>query len=146
MDKTSVLGDTIKYLEHLQDKVSSLEEQVSRNTMDSVVLVNKSHVVEDEGSSDERSWAGPIDGPEIEARVSGKSVLLKLICEKQKGVLVRLVAEVENLGLTVVSTSVTPFGGFSLAITIIAEMDTEDSLSGKDMVKALRLALKSAGN
>ncbi|GER30750.1 basic helix-loop-helix (bHLH) DNA-bindingsuperfamily protein [Striga asiatica] len=146
MDKTSVLGDTINYLKHLQEKVSSLEEQVSRNTMESILLVSKSHVVEDEGSSDERSWAGPIDGPEIEARVSGKSVLLKVICEKQKGVLVRLVAEVENFGLTVVNTSVTPFGGFSLAITVIAEMDKEVSLSGKDMVKALRLALKSADN
>ncbi|KAI3451866.1 hypothetical protein Pfo_008531 [Paulownia fortunei] len=147
MDKTSVLGDTIKYLKHLQEKVQTLEEQAAKQTMESVVLVKKSQIVEDEGSSDEKSWGS--DGqslPEIEARVCDKSILLKIHCEKRKGVLVKLLAQVEKLNMAVVNTSVTPFGSLALDITIIAEMNKEIGLAAKDIVKALRSALQAAGN
>ncbi|KAL3618931.1 hypothetical protein CASFOL_037159 [Castilleja foliolosa] len=138
MDKTSVLGDTITYLKHLQGRVKSIEEQTAKQTMESIVLFKKSHIVEDEGSSDEIS----VDGPEIEARVCGNSILIKVHCEKHKGVLVKLLAEVEKLSLDMVNTSVTPFGSLALDITVVAEMEKEIRLSGKDIVKALRSALQ----
>lgn len=92
--------------------------------MESVVLVKKSQIVEDEGSSDEKSCRGS-DGqslPEIRARVCNKSVLLKIHLEKRKGILVKILTEVEKLNLAVVNTSVIPFGSLTLDITVIAEV------------------------
>ncbi|KAK4426487.1 Transcription factor [Sesamum alatum] len=143
MDKTSVLGDAIKYLKHLQERVKVLEEQATKQTMESVVLVKKSQImVEDEGSSDEKSGSSdeqPL--PEIEARVCNSHILLRVHCEKHKGVLVNLLSKVEKLNLTVVNTNVTPFGSLALDITIFAEMEKEFNLTVKDVVKRLRLAL-----
>ncbi|KAL2246804.1 UNVERIFIED_CONTAM: Transcription factor bHLH19 [Sesamum indicum] len=92
--------------------------------MESVVLVKKSQImVEDEGSSDEKSGSSdeqPL--PEIEARVCNSHILLRVHCEKHKGVLVNLLSKVEKLNLTVVNTNVTPFGSLALDITIVAEV------------------------
>ncbi|KAG8373811.1 hypothetical protein BUALT_Bualt11G0063900 [Buddleja alternifolia] len=144
MDKTSVLGDAIKYLKHLQERVKILEEQATKQTMESVVLVKKSQIMlEDEGSSDEKSGCydeQPL--PEIEARVCNNHILLRVHCEKQKGVLVNLLNKVEKLNLSVVNTNVTPFGSLALDITILAEMEKEFSLTVKEVVKRLRAALK----
>ncbi|KAK3011181.1 hypothetical protein RJ639_011460 [Escallonia herrerae] len=125
MDKTSVLGDAIKYLKLLQERVKILEEQATMQTIESVVLVKKSQLlVEDEGSSDENPLGSCNENslPEIEARVCDKSVLLRIHCEKRKGVLVKILSEVEKLNLSVANTSVSPFGTLALDITIIAEV------------------------
>lgn len=57
MDKASVLGDAIKYLKHLQERVKTLEEQAAKKTMESVVFVKKSQVYVDDdlSSTDENS-------------------------------------------------------------------------------------------
>ncbi|KAK2981252.1 hypothetical protein RJ640_030641, partial [Escallonia rubra] len=131
MDKTSVLGDAIKYLKVLQERVKILEEQATKQTMESVVLVKKSQLlVEDEGSSDENSLGSCSENslPEIEARVCDKSVLLRIHCEKRKGVLVKILSEVEKLNLSVANTSVSPFGTLALDITIIAEVSFKHSI------------------
>ncbi|KAL0343421.1 UNVERIFIED_CONTAM: Transcription factor [Sesamum angustifolium] len=148
MDKTSVLGDTIKYLKHLQERVKTLEEQAAKQTVESVVFVKRSHIMEDEGSSDEKNRESDelSSLPEIEARVCDKSILLKILCEKSKDVLVKVLAEVEKLNLAVVNTSVTPFGSLALDITINAQMNKEMRLAAKDMVRTLRSALRPAAN
>ncbi|KAL0450102.1 UNVERIFIED_CONTAM: Transcription factor [Sesamum latifolium] len=147
-DKTSVLGDTIKYLKFLQERVKTLEEQAAKQTVESVVFVKRSHIMEDEGSSDEKNRdSNELSSlPEIEARVCDKSILLKILCEKSKDVLVKVVAEVEKLNLAVVNTSVTPFGSLALDITIIAQMDKEMRVAAKDIVRILRSALRPAAN
>ncbi|KAK1383300.1 hypothetical protein POM88_021035 [Heracleum sosnowskyi] len=60
MDKASVLGDAIKYLKQLQEKVKTLEEQTRRKSTESVALANKS-------SSDDRAASIPVEEslPEI---------------------------------------------------------------------------------
>uniref|UniRef100_A0A6N2L3M1 BHLH domain-containing protein n=1 Tax=Salix viminalis TaxID=40686 RepID=A0A6N2L3M1_SALVM len=142
MDKASVLGDAIKYLKQLQEKVKTLEEQTRRKTMESVVIVKKSHIYVDEGdgnsSSDESK--GPIHEtlPEIEARFCDKHVLIRIHCEKRKGILEKTVAEIEKLHLSVINSSVLAFGTSALHVTIIAQMDIDFGMSVKDLVKSLR--------
>jgi hypothetical protein len=128
MDKASVLGDAIKYLKQLQEKVKTLEEQTKRKTMESVVIVKKSHIYVDEGdvnsSSDESK--GPIHEalPEIEARFCDKHVLIRIHCEKRKGVLEKTVAEIEKLHLSVINSSVLAFGTSALHVTFIAQVSS----------------------
>ncbi|KAI3451867.1 hypothetical protein Pfo_008532 [Paulownia fortunei] len=146
-DKTSILGDAIKYLKHLQQRVEILEEKAAKQTMDPLVLVKKSQIfVEDEGSSDEKSGSSDeqVQAPEIEARVVNNNILLRIHCGKQKGVLANLLSKVESLNMVVVNTNVTPFGSSALDITIIAEMEKEFSLTVKEVATALRAALQPA--
>ncbi|XP_019054875.1 PREDICTED: transcription factor bHLH25-like isoform X2 [Nelumbo nucifera] len=110
MDKASVLGDAIKYLKQLQERVKILEEQTVKKRVESVVLVKRSHIsADDDNSSDENNLDGGRSDdeaalPEIEARVSDKDVLIRVHCEKQKGVVAKALAEIEKLHLTVVNT------------------------------------------
>ncbi|CAI0405427.1 unnamed protein product, partial [Linum tenue] len=155
MDKASVLGDAIKYLKQLQERVQTLEELASKKkTMESVVYVKKSRVynlddnneLSSSSSSSEENYLS--DGssdrsqlPEIEARVFGKDVMIRIHCEKQKGCLARLLGELEKLNLGVVNSNVLPFGNSTLDITVVAQMDCDFSTPIVDLVRNLRRAL-----
>ncbi|XP_057968291.1 transcription factor bHLH18-like [Malania oleifera] len=146
VDKTSVLGEAIKYMKQLQERVKKLEEQSAKKPVESVVIVKKSQIiVEDQGDcSSNEDFAGTSDEqlPEIEARISGMSVLLRIHCEKQKGVLVKMLTEMEKLNLIVINTSVAPFGDSALDITIIAQMENDLCIATQDLVRALRSAFR----
>lgn len=125
MDKASVLGDAIKYLKQLQEKVKTLEEQTKKRCMESVIFVKKSHLFaeDDHNSSSEEensSFNKPL--PEIEARYCERNVLIRVHCEKRKGVFEKTVAEIEKLHLTVVNSSVMAFGTSALDLTVIAQV------------------------
>ncbi|KAF2283836.1 hypothetical protein GH714_016397 [Hevea brasiliensis] len=143
MDKASVLGDAINYVKQLQERVKVLEEQTKKRTVESFVLVKKSQLSADDDSSscDENSDGGSDSAlPEIEARVSEKDVLIRIHCDKQHGVVPKILNEVENLNLTIINSSVLPFGNCTLDITIIAQMESEFSMAVKDLVKNLGVA------
>ncbi|OMO92145.1 hypothetical protein COLO4_17839 [Corchorus olitorius] len=147
MDKASVLGDAIKYLKQLQERVKILEEKTRKRTMESaVVFVKKSQLIAegDDFYSDE-NFNGPFHEPlpEIEARFCDKSVLIRIHCEKRKGVAEKIMSEIEKTHLTVVNSNVITFGTSALDITIVAQMEMEFCMTVKDLVKKLRLAFKS---
>ncbi|KAK8716568.1 hypothetical protein V6N13_043874 [Hibiscus sabdariffa] len=143
-DKASILGDAIKYMKQLQEKVATLEEQAAKKMVESVILVKKTQIyADDETSSSDENFDTRSNKPfpEIEARVSDKDVLIRIHCEKNKGFISNIINEVEKLYLSVVNTNVLPFGQATLDITIVAQMGAEFSMTGKDLVKHLRLAL-----
>ncbi|KAK4378548.1 hypothetical protein RND71_000410 [Anisodus tanguticus] len=148
MDKASVLGDAIKYLKQLQERVKTLEEQTKKKAVESVVFVKKYELYGDgeNSSSDENYSSGtlPVDEPlpEIEARISEKDVLIRIHCEKKKGIVDKTVAEIEKLHLSVINTCALSFGTSALDITIIAQMDEEFAMTVQDLVKNLRSSLK----
>lgn len=128
MDKASVLGDAIKYLKQLQEKVKALEEeQTRRNTVESVVVVKKSQLFadDDSGNSSSDSSGAVIDEPlpEIEARFCERNVLIRVHCEKRTGVSEKIMSEIEKLHLTVTSSSILTFGSSALDITVIAQVN-----------------------
>ncbi|XP_020600208.1 transcription factor bHLH18-like [Phalaenopsis equestris] len=146
MDKASVLGDAIKYLKTLQDKVRTLEEQAAKRTVETAVLVKKSHISaeeENEASSSDENFAG--DGsrlPEIEVKLSGKSLLIKIHCENIRGVLVRALLEIQKLQLALVSVSSVAFAASSLDITVMAQIEDGFSMTVKDLVRKLSSAFR----
>ncbi|KAK8717395.1 hypothetical protein V6N13_044665 [Hibiscus sabdariffa] len=137
-DKASVLGDAIEYLKQLQDRVNVLEKQVANKTMESVIFVRKAQIFADDENFDGQSNNAFL---EIEARVSDKDVLIKIHCKNNKGCISNIINEVEKLHLSVLNTSLLPFGQATLDITIAARMEAEFSMTVKDLVKSLRLAL-----
>ncbi|MED6174457.1 hypothetical protein PIB30_118914 [Stylosanthes scabra] len=141
MDKASVLGDAIKYLKQLQEKVKTLEEQVAEKTVESAVFVKRSIVfADDDGFSSDGNSDQQI--PEIEARISGKDVLIRVHCDKHSGRVPKIMNEIENYDLTVQSSSFLPFGNNSLDITIVAQMNKECTVTAKDIIKGLNQSLK----
>ncbi|CAK7355425.1 unnamed protein product [Dovyalis caffra] len=144
MDKASVLGDAVKYLKHLQERVKTLEEQSARKTMESVVFVKKTQVcVDDDSSSIDENTDGCCDHPlpEIETRVSDKDVLIRILCEKKKGCLMKILSEIEKFHLNVINSRTLSFGNCTLDVTVVAQMDVNNSVILKDIVKNIRQAL-----
>ncbi|TKY71555.1 Transcription factor bHLH25 [Spatholobus suberectus] len=143
MDKASVLGEAIKYLKQMQEKVSALEEEQNRKrTVESVVIVKKSQLYSDAEDFSSSDTGGTFDEalPEIEARFCERNVLIRVHCEKNKGVIEKTISEIEKLHLKVINSSAMTFGSFILDITIIAQMDMEFCMTVKDLVRSLRSA------
>ncbi|RDX96918.1 Transcription factor bHLH25, partial [Mucuna pruriens] len=135
MDKVSVLGDAIKYVKQLKEQVKVLEEQSKRKSEESVLLLTKKPQVSalDEdvsdtssnsceyGNSDDPSKTN-LSLPEVEARVSKKNVLIRILCEKEKAVQVNIFREIEKLHLSVINSTALSFGSSVLDTTIVAEV------------------------
>lgn len=115
MDKASVLGDAIRYVKELQERLKTLEENKNRDDVGSVVMVNKARL-------SYRDGCGRESLPRVEARVSEKDVLLRIHCQKQKGLLLKILVEIQNLHLFVVNSSVLSFGDSIIDITIVAQV------------------------
>lgn len=128
MDKASVLGDALKHIKYLQEKVGEFEDQKKERRLESMVLVKKSTLILDDNnqssssssSSCEDGYSG-LDLPEIEVRFSDEDVLIKILCEKQKAHIAKIMAEIEKFRFSVTNSSVLPFGP-TLDITIIAKV------------------------
>ena len=137
MDKTSVLGEAIDHMKQLKEKLKTLEEENAKREVESVVMVKRSQVVvaNDNNSSNSNSdldcESHSINTatayrekqlPEIEARFANKCVLVKIHCQMQKGVLVKLISEIERLHLSVTSTHAIPFNATTVDVTIMAQV------------------------
>jgi hypothetical protein len=132
MDKASVLGDAVKYVKELQERLRVLEEKNKNSTspVECVVTVNGPQLSYESSSSDESEadQAGSdnndeVLGPhDVEARILDKDVLIRIHCKKQKGLLLKVLFEIQKLHLCVVNSSVLPFGNSILDITIVAQV------------------------
>lgn len=129
MDITSKLEKVVNYTSYLEERMRELEKESKRSAEAMAVMeMNESQLCNDEGtaSSCESSiddCYGPNESlPEVKVRISKKEVLIIIHCEKQKGIMLKILTQLENLQLSVVSSSVLPFGELILAITIVAQV------------------------
>lgn len=148
MDKATILGDAVKYVRELHEKVKSLEDDHNArsrtNSIQSVVLVRKPCLTSDADDgepSPSAAHGGAQKLPEIEARLSEKSVLLRIHCENARGLLVRVLSEVEELRLAITHTSVMPFPACSVIITITAKVEEGFNATVEEIVRRLNSAL-----
>lgn len=112
MDQATVLEESVKYIKYLQEKEKTLEGQSSQITTDPGT---------GSCSNDENFTNEPQPLPQIEAKLSGRNVLIRILCVNCKGVQVKVLKEIEKLNLGVVSSNAIPFGT-SLAISVVAQV------------------------
>ncbi|KAJ0967740.1 hypothetical protein J5N97_024657 [Dioscorea zingiberensis] len=120
-DKHTLLGNTVDYIKELKSKVKILEE-VIETPVESAVLVEKSSLMNNGESSLSSNGSLSKEKPplKIEAKINGKSVMIKVQCENHKGLVVKALLEIEKLPMTITNTSILPFGDSSLDIVIMA--------------------------
>lgn len=115
-------------MKQLQERIAVLEQETSkRKSTTSIISIRKSHS-QSHPSRETNSNVNYLGSnrvfPEIEAIgiETEKELLIRIHCEKQNGILLKLLALLENMHLSIASSSVLPFGENTLNITIIAQV------------------------
>ncbi|TVU45760.1 hypothetical protein EJB05_05259, partial [Eragrostis curvula] len=130
MDKATILSDATRYVKELQEKLKDMEAGSGNGrSIETVVVVKRpclhgAAAPDEDGSPLSASSCTPAASkqlPEIEARFSDKSVMVRIHCENGKSVAVKVLTEVEELHLGIVHAIVMPFSACTLIITITAK-------------------------
>lgn len=132
MDKASVLGDAIKYVKQLQERLKYLEDQAPKTVS---VAVQKSNGVTLPSDSKKDNSEG--QQPDIEVRMIDKNVLIRMHCEKRRGLLLKSLGELEKLQLSIVNANILLFTETTLDLTFTAQMEEGCELTADDIMKAL---------
>ncbi|XP_062202860.1 transcription factor bHLH18-like [Phragmites australis] len=143
MDKATILGDAVKYVRELQEKVKTLEEERHHDgsSMQSAVLVKKPCRLPDDEGTASGSNGGLQPLPEIEARLWDKSVLLRIHCDNARGLLVNVLSEVEKMSLAITHTNVMPFPASTAIITITAKVEEGFNATVDEIVRRINSVL-----
>jgi hypothetical protein len=132
MDKATILSDATRHVKQLQEKVKALEAagggSNGRSVVGTVVLVKKPCYAakgDENGSPSSASSGSPAARnplPEIEVRFSEDGVMVRVVCDDAKGVVVRVLSEVEEgLHLSITHANVMAFTACTVIITITAK-------------------------
>ncbi|KAI3722717.1 hypothetical protein L2E82_33761 [Cichorium intybus] len=150
MDKATVLEDAANYIQELQGRVKELEglsDLKRKNMQESAISAGKRSRLscsDDDGSSSNEAnfeeSSSPCN-PEIEVRVSGCNLLVEIYSRKNCTTLVKVLREMQKLGLSVISSSTMPFTDTILLITIVAQKNDDFIMSSTDLVKNLQVAI-----
>ncbi|TKY65315.1 Transcription factor bHLH25 [Spatholobus suberectus] len=117
-DKANVLREAVKYVKQLQERVKELENQKRKECVDSVILMKKTLLC----TNDQATHRCVEELPEVKVTVLDKEVLIGIHCEKEKKSLLKILSLLNDLHLSLTSTSALPFGTTTLKITIIAQV------------------------
>uniref|UniRef100_K3YBW5 BHLH domain-containing protein n=2 Tax=Setaria italica TaxID=4555 RepID=K3YBW5_SETIT len=146
-DKATILGDAVRYVKELQEKLRVLEDGSRKNGRSfSPVLAKKPRIAT---PNDEDavlpSYPPAASNAEIDARISGDNVTVRIHCKDAKGVLVKLLTEVEGLHLSIIDTNVMPFLECTLIINIMAKVEEGFNSKPDDIVGSLKSVLHQHG-
>ncbi|XP_047166924.1 transcription factor bHLH25-like [Vigna umbellata] len=133
IDKVSILGEAIKYMRQLQQRIAVLEKASNNNSVKPFIIA-KSHLCSASCSANSDIEVLP----EVEASGLENEVLIRIYCEKRKDILLNLMTLLKGVHLSVTSSSVLPFGNSLLNIIIVARMSEEYNLTVTDLVKTLK--------
>lgn len=146
MDKATVLEDASKYIMQLETRVKELQETSVKGKdiiHESVVPIRRSNEDSGASSSDDTNYlpSSSTYNPEIKARISGSKILVRIYCGKSSALVLKTLAEMHRLHITIICCSVLPFSNTAQLITITAQMSDEMVITRKYLVKCLKLAL-----
>ncbi|CAM0913425.1 unnamed protein product [Alopecurus aequalis] len=131
MDKATILSAAVRYVKEQHERIRELEGRNARS-VESVLHLKRQDTTATTGSS----------LPEIHVSISESNVIVTIHCKNGKGVLVRLLAEVEGLRLRIRHTNAIPFSACTMNITITAKVDEGFNIAPEDIVGKLHAALR----
>ncbi|CAK8560022.1 unnamed protein product [Lathyrus sativus] len=133
-----ILEEAINYVKQLEEKIKELENQNTMKNKGSKILIKKSQACTKKNDIDEDKYYSKKELPRVKARVIDKEIMIGIHCEKQKNTMVKIMSLLQNLHLSVASSSILPFGNSTLKVTIIAQMNDKYCMNVTDLVKNLR--------
>ncbi|CAL4895788.1 unnamed protein product [Urochloa decumbens] len=143
MDKATILSDAAKYVKELQQRLKEMEEAEAAGRSVKKPRHGGAVAAPDENGSPSAASSGPPKPalPEIQARFSEKTVMVRVHCGDDKGAAVAVLGEVEELGLSIVHANVMPFSACTVIITITAKMEEGFAVTAEEIVGRLNSAL-----
>ncbi|CAI8611819.1 unnamed protein product [Vicia faba] len=120
-----------------------LEQDIKKRDKESVNTLTRSHLFIDNDvaigeKKTEESYECNQSLPQVEARVLGKEVLIRVHCVMQKEIVVNIMSQLQLHHLSITTSSILPFRN-TLNINIVAQMDDNCNLIVKALVKKLKL-------
>ena len=113
----------MEYVKQLQERVKVLEEDNARNVEESSLVEFEEDDISccgDNNAEIHRSKQGQL--PDIEARLCNKNVVVRIQCERQEAILVKILSALEKLRLSIIAVHAIPFGERNSGITIITQV------------------------
>ncbi|KAM0062866.1 hypothetical protein Hdeb2414_s0003g00084561 [Helianthus debilis subsp. tardiflorus] len=135
MDKATVLEYATNYIGELQDRAKELEglSLIKRKeTKDCIIASGRSRIRRDDDGALSSNETNSVDcganvtnksSVEIEVRMSGSSVLVRIQSQKNPSLLVKVLSKMQKLGLSIISSNAMPFANTTTFITIIAQVN-----------------------
>ncbi|TKY64601.1 Transcription factor bHLH25 [Spatholobus suberectus] len=139
IDKASVLREAINYVGQFQQRIAVLEKATNNKSI-KPLIISKARLCSascETIQSNDYYRANEVH-PEVEARGLEKEVLIRIYCERRKGIMLKLLALLKDVHLSIASGSVLPLGNSILNIIIIAQMSEKYNLTVNDLVKTLK--------
>lgn len=114
-------------MKQLQERIAVLEQQSKKQGTQSMVFTKKYRPCSASRETNSNNYYGSnqvLPDPEVEAigLELEKEVLIRIHCEKRKGIFPKLLVLLGNIHLSIARSSVLPFGNNTLNITIIAQV------------------------
>ncbi|CAI8608352.1 unnamed protein product [Vicia faba] len=122
-DKVYILEEAIKYVKQLEEKIKELDNQNKMKNKYSEILIKKSQACTKKDDIDEDEYYFKKELPKVKARVINNEIMVGIHCEKQENTVVKIMGLLQNLHLSLASSSILPFGNSTLKVTIIAQMN-----------------------
>ncbi|KAI3798945.1 hypothetical protein L1987_34231 [Smallanthus sonchifolius] len=146
-DKATVLEDASKYIKHLQNRVKELEETSisGKNIIQESTTSLKTSKIhgghEHDASSFDETNSLPCNT--IKVRISGSSILVRIYCERNALLALKVLNEMERLHFTVMCNNALPISATTALIIVTAEMSEEFVMTAMDLVKCLQSSLSN---
>ncbi|XP_058743358.1 transcription factor bHLH18-like [Vicia villosa] len=137
-DKMYILEQAINYVKQLQEKVKELDNENKMKNKYSEILIKESQACKKKDDIDEDKYYSNKELPKVKARVIDKEIMIGIHCEKQENIVVKIMGLLQNLHLSLASSSILPFGNSTLKVTIIAKMNDKYCMNVTDLVENLR--------
>ncbi|GJS25744.1 Myc-type, basic helix-loop-helix domain-containing protein [Tanacetum coccineum] len=131
------------------DKASALKERIMSSLWTSLssVALKRYRLSRDEeddsnetNSEDDSVGVPSKSSAEIEVRISGGSVLVRIYSHKTYSLTVKVLSQMQMLGFNIISSSTMPFANTITVITIIAQIEEDFVMTAADLVSKLQLA------
>ncbi|CAN6284486.1 unnamed protein product [Urochloa humidicola] len=135
MDKATILADAARYVKDLQEKLNALEADSGTETVVMVKRPCHADATTEESSPLEAPASARKQLPDIDAWLSGNTMMVRILCANGKRVVVRVLAEVEGLHLNIVDANITPFLASTLiVVTVTAKAEPGFTVTVEEVI------------